>query len=241
MKKLPKLLVLVLLTLFFSQCSETVDTLIDIAPEAITVTDADGNTYRTITIGSQVWMLENLKTTKFNDGTPITEYLSGEHWNKENRTFPFYQWASTDDLNNVIDGDLPEDYYGMMYNHAAIESGKLAPEGWRIPTEQDWRILKNYIANDGYLGSEGDALKSSSGWSDHSGNGIDAYEFKGLPNGYVDSNGTPKANTLICTWATSDHNSSQFTRKVINLFDQSEILFFDQSILLGAGVRCIKE
>lgn len=239
MKKPIQLLLFVFCAFIISSCTKDDDYLNE---EAVnTVTDVDGNTYRTLKIGNQTWMLENLKTTKFNDGTPIEEYSANEHWNKNNRTHPFYQWASTSDLNDVVAEELPRDYYGVMYNHAAIETGKLAPIGWRVPTEQDWIELKNFITSDGHAGNEGNALKSSSGWSTSSGNGIDVYGFKGLPNGYVDAFGTPKVDGIICTWATSDTDASQLKRRVINLFDDTEILFLDQSILLGAGIRCIKE
>jgi len=219
MKNFLKLSTLILLTILFSQCAEENNETILEDTVSTTVIDVDGNVYETVTIGNQTWMLENLKTTTFNDGTPITEYANGDHWNKENRTFPFFQWASTSDLNNAVDKELPEDYYGAMYNHAAIESGKLAPEGWRIPTEQDWVQLRNFLASNGHQGSEGLALKSSSGWVDSVGNGLNAFEFNGLPNGYVDSFGTPKVDGIICTWATSDFNPTTFRRRKFRFFD----------------------
>ncbi len=203
----------------------------------VAAVDEDGNLYTTITLGSQTWILENLKTTTFNDGEVIPEYMSGDNWNSE----PFYQWASTLDLNNAVDGDIPFDYYGAMYNDATIDSGKLAPTGWRIPSEQDFIDLESFIGNNGQSGNEGTVLKSSSGWVSSIGNGTDLFGFKGLPNGYVDSNGTAKVDGVICTWATSDVNTTNQTRRIINLFDENSILFFDQSILLGAGIRCIKE
>ncbi|MFY0603414.1 MAG: fibrobacter succinogenes major paralogous domain-containing protein [Flavobacteriaceae bacterium] len=237
MKKIIQTSIFICFVILISSCGEEES----ITPEIDNrLVDVDGNTYNTLKIGNQTWMLENLKVTSFNDGTLITEYTSSENWNKENRTFPFYQWASTSDLNNTVVEELPTDYYGMMYNHAAIQSGKLAPTGWRIPTEQDWIELKNFMASDGHTGNEAAALKSISGWSSFSGNGIDAYGFNGLPNGYVDSNGTPKVDGIICTWATSNYDASQQTRRIINLFDESKILFLNQSILLGAGIRCVK-
>lgn len=241
MKKRINLSALLLFTLLLIQCNEydNDDTVLEQEPAAITVTDADGNVYRTITIGNQTWMLENLKTTKFNDGTSITEYPEGEHWNKDARSFPFYQWASTADLNNDVDEDLPFDFYGAMYNHAAIESGKLAPEGWRIPTQQDFEILKNFIASQGYADREGEALKSISGWNEFSGNGLDALGFNALPGGYVDAFGTPKADSIIGTWATSDYNAEEHNRVILSLHQQ-EMEILDQSILIGASIRCIK-
>lgn len=241
MKKLINLSALLLLALFFIQCDEDYDTALEQEPESITVTDADGNVYRTIIIGNQTWMLENLKTTKFNDGTSIPEYdfTSDENWNKDVNTFPFFQWASTSDLTNSVDENLPTDYYGAMYNHAAIESGKLAPEGWRVPTQQDFEILKNFIANQGYANREGVALKSATGWSEFSGNGLDVFGFNALPGGYVDVFGTPKADSVIGTWATSDFDPVQRRRMILSLH-QEEMEILDQSILLGSSIRCIK-
>jgi uncharacterized protein (TIGR02145 family) len=207
----------------------------------VAATDEDGNLYTTITLGSQTWMLENLKTTTFNDGELIPEYMSGDDWYNGANPTPFYQWASTLDLSDAVEGDIPFDYYGAMYNDATIASGKLAPTDWRIPSEQDFIDLESFIGNNGQSGNQGTALKSSSGWASSIGNGTDLFGFKGLPNGYVDSNGTPKVDGVICTWATSDANTTNQTRRIINLFNENPILFVDQSILLGAGIRCIKE
>lgn len=211
---------------------------------AETVTDADGNVYNTITLGNQTWMLENLKTTKFNDGTPITEYTfetHGSDWFNLNTPEMLYQWAGTADLNNLYDNELPFDFYGAMYNHLTIESGKLAPEGWRIPTEQDFIELRDFIANDGHAGNEATVLKSTNGWHSTSGNGTDLYGFTGLPNGYVNAFGGATGSETICTWATADIDETSSTRIVVNLFDQAEILFEYQAFALGNGIRCIKE
>ncbi|MGB6269339.1 MAG: fibrobacter succinogenes major paralogous domain-containing protein [Olleya sp.] len=162
-----------------------------------TVTDADGNEYNTIRMGDQIWMLENLKTTTYNDGTPITFYqfdIHGNNWAATGGQFTntgFYQWADTSDLSNIVDEELAFDAYGAMYNHFAIESGKLAPEGWRIPTEADFIELENFLANDGNTGNEATVLKSETGWNDSSENGTNAYGFNALPNGYINALGGP--------------------------------------------------
>ncbi|WP_299224720.1 FISUMP domain-containing protein [uncultured Psychroserpens sp.] len=243
MKKLTQCFILILLAVFSAQCSDDYNDSDTEAPQ-LTVTDADGNIYNTITIGNQTWMLENLKTTKYNDGTPITAYTfatHGNNWLNFNTPEALYQWANTSDLNNVFDEELPFDYYGAMYNHLAIESGKLAPDGWRIPTVQDFVELQNYIANNGNSGNEATALKSKLGWLSSSGNGTDLYNFKGLPNGYVNTLGGPTASELISTWATIDFNSVDQTRKMVSLFDEATILYIDNSIKIGAAIRCIKE
>ena len=137
------------------------------------VTDADDNMYNTIKLGNQTWMLENLKTTSFNDGTPITEYtfkIHGSSWLNLNKPEMLYQWADTGDLNTVSDINLPYDFYGAMYNHLAIESGKLAPKGWKIPSVQDFKELESFLAANGYAGKEAETLKTATGWIPSSGN-----------------------------------------------------------------------
>lgn len=241
MTRLLKLSILTLSAFVFMNCSGDDDN--NAAPEPTTVTDADGNVYNTIVIGNQTWMLENLKTTTYNDGTPITQYTfatNGNNWGSLNNQEEFYQWANTDDLNDAVDFDMPFDYYGAMYNHFAIESGKLAPEGWRIPTTQDFIALENYLSANGYAGMEATALKSDSGWLPSIGSGTDAIGFKGLPNGYVSVPGTPTFSEGICTWGTLDVNTTNSTRTAIQLFDEDTILYSNNAIQIGVGIRCIK-
>ncbi len=235
LKLLTKLIVSIILAFIAFGCADEKT----IEPE--TLTDADGNIYNTITLGEQVWMLENLKTTKFNDGTPITAYTFGNDWHNGNTPTAYYEWPETSDLNNVVDEELPFDYYGAMYNHFAIESGKLAPQGWRIPTEADFIALENHLASLGYDGNEATVLKSESGWLPSSGSGTNDVGFNGLPNGYINAFGGATLAEGICTWATTDLNSTNGTRRLVQLFDQDEIFYSDNAIQIGAGIRCIKE
>jgi uncharacterized protein (TIGR02145 family) len=239
-----KIFFLILLISTLISCNKD-DNQVITEPE-LTVIDIDGNVYQTITVGNQIWMLENLKTTTYNDGTPITQYESnihGNNWCPTGSMFNgegFYQWAETNLDISQFDEALPFDYFGAMYNHFAIESGKLAPEGWRIPTNQDFIELENYLTNIGQSGTEGEALKTTTGWPEIIGNGTDAIGFRGLPNGYVNSVGGTIGG-IICTWATSDVNEENTYRTVINLFDSPTIIFENNAIQIGAGIRCIKE
>lgn len=240
MKKFLYLILAVTLLFFSCKKSEELP-----AETPLTVTDADGNVYGTIKIGNQIWMKENLKTTKYNDGTPITKFsfaVHGNDWLNFNNPRAFYQWADTNDFSNIYPNPLPFDYYGAMYNHLAIESGKLAPSGWRIPTTQDFIILKNYLASNGYANQEALALKSTNGWTTSSRNGTDAIGFKGLPNGYVNALGTPTLAEGICTWATSDYSpTAGGGRTLVQLYNQDTIIILSNPIEIGAGIRCIKE
>ena len=241
MKNAIKLLGVLMITIFIFGCSEDDDT----TTPVLTVTDADGNIYNTIQIGNQIWMLENLKTTKFNDGTPINEWLFGMDWGSLSGQQPLFQWASTADLNNIYPEVLPSDYYGAMYNHFAIQNGNLAPVGWKIPSEQDFIDLENYLNNNGHSGNVATALKSTIGWTSFSGSGTNAIGFNGLPNGYIAAGGTATGSETICSWGTSDIGTgpinSSLNRKWVQLFDQSNIVYSDTSIVLGVAIRCIKE
>jgi uncharacterized protein (TIGR02145 family) len=108
-----------------------------------TVSDVDGNTYQTIQIGTQIWMAENLKTTKYNDETSIPNVTDATEW--LNLTTPGYCWYN----NDAATYKTP---YGAMYNWYAVNTGKLCPAGWHVPSEPEFYVL------DDYLGSEGDSV-----------------------------------------------------------------------------------
>jgi uncharacterized protein (TIGR02145 family) len=105
-----------------------------------TIKDTDGNVYTTVKIGNQVWMVDNLKTTRYNDGTPISSITDGYKWGI--RSEPRYCWYS---LNTST-----KEEYGALYNWYAINTGKLAPKGWHVPTDAEWTELENYLIANGY-------------------------------------------------------------------------------------------
>lgn len=108
--------------------------------EITTVTDIDGNVYNTVKIGGQIWTVENLKVTKYNDGTPIYFAKENSNWEhcKDRGAYCFYPLYYKEDERN-------EFKYGALYNWYAVNSGKLAPKGWHVPTEEEWKQLLSYI------------------------------------------------------------------------------------------------
>lgn len=105
-----------------------------------TMSDIEGNIYKTVTIDGQTWMAENLKTTKYNDGTNIPNIKDNYEW--YNLTTGAYCNYDNEESNAEI--------YGRLYNFYAVKTGKIAPEGWRIPTTKDLTILKQYLIANGY-------------------------------------------------------------------------------------------
>lgn len=244
MNKLINLLFLIFLGLGLISCNKDDDNTDSQNPD-ITLTDADGNVYETITLGNQVWMAENLKTTRFNDGSPITEY---RHFNPNQSTFDWFetsnprelfQWAFTEDLNNLYPEDLPIDFYGAHYNNEAIQSGKLAIDGWRLPTVQDFEELISFLGSEGHTGNEATVLKSTTGWIFE--NGTDLYGFTVKPAGNTIIGGTPDFPELLARLSTSNSNPVLNERTVAFFGDNGEILFEDIDVRNGFSIRYIKE
>ena len=103
------------------------------------VTDVDGNVYATVSIGTQVWMVENLKATHYRDGSDIPYESDDTVWST--LTTGGYCWYNNDSTNKST--------YGALYNfHAVIDSRCLCPEGWHIPTEFEWLALEAYLGGE---------------------------------------------------------------------------------------------
>ncbi|MDA3882114.1 MAG: FISUMP domain-containing protein [Bacteroidales bacterium] len=105
------------------------------------VTDIEDNIYSTIDIGSQTWMTQNLRTTKFNDGSNIEHITNNTIW--DNTFTDAYCWPH----NNF---DVYAETQGALYNWFAVETDKLCPDGWHVPTNNDWNILFDYLIENGY-------------------------------------------------------------------------------------------
>ena len=167
----------------------------DTSQYAGTVTDIDDNVYQTIKIGNQVWTVENLRTTRYNDGTPIPHVTGNSEW--ENLNTPGYSYYDNDSISNA-------EKYGALYNWYAVDTKKLAPPGWHVPTDAEWTELEDYLIANGYnwdgttSGNKiAKSLASQTDWSSSSyegniGNDLsknNASGFSALPGGARDSSG----------------------------------------------------
>lgn len=210
-----------------------------------TVTDIDGNIYHTVTIGKQVWMVENLKVTRYNDGETIPNIVDNDEWSK------LTIGAYCNNNNN-------ESYwstYGRLYNRYAVVSGKLCPKGWHVPTDDDWQILFDYLTENGYgySGSGSDIAKSMAsnvGWTlkgepGSAGNDIESNNgsgFSGLPGGCRWGDGTFTTVGYFGRWwiFTSDSNTDE---KLQGLIYNSGYVGKITGGKGGGGysVRCVKD
>ena len=153
------------------------------------LTDVDGNTYQTITIGDQVWMAENLRVTRYRDSTLIPHVTEDTAW--RDLTSGAYCNYDNDQANGAT--------YGHLYNwHAVDDSRGLAPEGWHVPTDADWQQLERSLEmsavdadqygyrdtrnDDGTFKRIGDKLKDADLWIIRR-LGTNSSEFSALPGG----------------------------------------------------------
>jgi uncharacterized protein (TIGR02145 family) len=209
------------------------------------VTDIDGNVYNTVTIGTQTWMTGNLKTTKYNDGVSIPLISDNLAWDE--RTTGAYCWYNNDPTAN-------ENLYGKLYNWYTVNTGKLCPTGWHVPTDAEWVTLKNYLTNNGYgfEGSGSDIAKSMSAktaWAtspyvgspgnDPSSNNSSG--FSALPGGYRSGPGSFNGiGEDGYWWSASEYNSTDALYRYLQ--NSGTVIFGDNRIkVIGYSVRCMKD
>ncbi|MCB9075004.1 MAG: fibrobacter succinogenes major paralogous domain-containing protein [Chitinophagales bacterium] len=173
------------------------------------VTDIEGNKYATIQIGYQIWMAENLRTTKYNDGTAIPNVTDNTAW--KNLTTGAYTVYNFSPENEAI--------YGKLYNWYAVNTGKLCPQGWHIPTEAEWTQLNTYLGSNAgkKMKSTGYKIDSTGLW-EYGGNyeGTNESGFTGLPGGYRSNSGSFYLNgSYGFFWSsteTGNKNNSKWLR-----------------------------
>lgn len=218
-----------------------------------TLTDQEGNVYKTIVIGTQTWMAENLKVTKYNDNTEIPNVTDGTAWDMITcGAYCNYE----NDANNVST-------FGRLYNWKAVYTGKLAPLGWHVPTDTDWYSLINYLIANGYnydgttsYNLLAKSVASSSSWMDSESIGTVGNDkasnnksgFTGMPGGMRNFQGKYGGAGGVCYWwsSTTDGRYSTDGSSIyaffIGLTNNGIVLSADYlDKIRGLSVRCIKD
>jgi len=195
-----------------------------------TVTDIDGNVYHTITIGTQVWMVENLKTTKLNDGTPIPLVVADTDWYP--KITPGYCW-----YNNDI---AYKNTYGALYNWYIISTGQLAPIGWHVPTDAEWTTLSTYLGGESGAGGK---LKETgtTHWKSPNEGATNETGFTALPGGIRDYEESFCCNGEEGFWWSSSESGSDYAWSLGMYNDFYGVVSYDIDKYIGLSVRCIKD
>jgi|GEM_PF-1671826 len=195
-----------------------------------TITDIDGNVYKTVRIGVQTWMAENLKTSRLNNGESIQKIEDSSKWTNSASA---WCWYNNDSLYNNA--------YGALYNWPAIKTGKVCPVGWHVPTNNEWNFLPVYLGGVDIAGKkmkEADTShwKSPNEFSDNSSN------FTGLPGGFRNSAGDYSSIRESGYFWTATEFDTQYARYRLLQYDNS-ILNDSHEYEKGSGfsVRCVKD
>jgi uncharacterized protein (TIGR02145 family) len=192
--------------------------------------DYQGNVYEVVTIGTQVWMAENLKVTKFNNGDDIPFVTDPTSWS--NLTSPGYCWyVNTSETNE----------YGALYNWYTVNSGNLCPTGWHVPSDVEWTTLTNYLGGTSVAGGK---LKETGTehWMSPNTGATNETGFTALPGGCRDSNGV---YTYMSTggfyWSTTPVGvSTRAWYRYLN-YNEATISRLNNNKNTGYSVRCIKD
>ncbi|NDB34622.1 MAG: hypothetical protein EB023_04615 [Flavobacteriia bacterium] len=189
------------------------------------VSDIDGNSYKAVGIGKQIWMAEDLKVTKFRNGDSIPRIQSVIDWEI---AYQSYQPACC-----YFDNDPSK---GMLYNWYALNDPRgLAPEGWHVPTDDEWRTLEKKLKED-----QGTKMKNTSGWN-NSGNGDNSSGFAGLPRGYRYNEGYYyKFGEEGFYWTSTESGSLNAWNRSLK-FDSPQLLRGNYNKNGGFSIRCMKD
>ena len=190
--------------------------------------DIDGNIYHTVTIGTQVWMVENLKTTKYRNGDLISYVTDGSEWKYLiNGAYSNYN----NDTNNALN-------YGRLYNWYVLnDSRNIAPTGWHVATDADWTTLTSFLGGTNIAGKK---LKSETSWNSN-GNGSDDFGFSAFPGGYRNKNGVFEFIDSFGYWWSSTENNSSYAWSR-SIYCDSNDYYRNNSIKnSGFSVRCVKD
>lgn len=214
---------------FISSCKDDDELVIK---EGEGVDDVDGNSYETVIIGSQEWMAENLKTTKYNDGVAIPNVTNLTTW--FDISTPAYCW-----YNNQSSNKAP---YGALYNWYVVNSEKLCPNGWHVPTDQEWKVLTDALGGEGVAGGK---LKEegTDHWESPNVGATNFAIFNARPGGYTHT--SPEAFNNIeqngFWWTSTEFGTDRAYARAMFYHNETVATTFDYLKQQGLSMRCVKD
>ena len=193
--------------------------------------DRQNNSYTTQKIGNQEWMTENLRTTVFNDGSAIPFISGNKAWvETTNPAFCFYE--------NKVEN---RHTFGLLYNFYTIESNKICPVGWHVPTEIDWLELICFVGDEQIAGMY---LKSELLWNEN-GAGLNSFKFNALPGGGRKYTGVYDDLLKYGSWWSSTEeialeNKSDYALSFQMIYWNSNVIAWINKKQEGYSIRCVK-
>ena len=195
-----------------------------------TVTDIDGNVYKTVKIGNQWWMAENLKVTKYKDGSAIPNVTKGTLWNG----------LTTGAYCNYDNKESNVATYGRLYNWYAINTGNLCPTGWHVPTDAEWTTLIDYLGGTSVAGGK---LKETgtTHWNSPNTGATNETGFTALPGGYRGINGAFFSIGYYGYWCSATESNANYAWYRYMDYNYSLVYRSISNKQYGFSVRCLRD
>ena len=205
----------------------------------------DGHTYAVVPIGDQCWFAENLRTTSYRNGDTLETDLSDMAWSNatsgSTSTYGAGSSACLDDAPGLdaCDDTLSLEATGRLYNWYAVNDERgLCPAGWHVPSHEEWQELECYLTTQVPTGTEGNAIKTSSGWY-NGGNGTDQFGFSGKPAGRRNTNGDfGFAGKYSYWWSSTSEGEGAWFRFLYYI--NSDVQSASGDADFGFSVRCLQ-
>jgi uncharacterized protein (TIGR02145 family) len=197
--------------------------------------DVSGNSYKTVYIGTQHWMAENLRTSKYNDGTSLTNIQNDNQW-----------WNCLSGAwSNYLNSSENDTIYGKLYNWYVMDktyngNRNVCPTGWHIPTENEWWQLSNSL---GGFSLAGGAMKENSlnYWSQPNKGASNSSLFRAVPSGFRFDNGSFSSISNSAVWWTSTEFDICNYKVFYLLYNQSDLNNGRNDKRTGNAIRCVKD
>ena len=196
-----------------------------------TLTDKDGNYYDTLTIGTQTWMIADLKTTRYNDSTSIPYVSDNAEW--INLITPALCYYENDIVNKTT--------YGNLYNWYVVETCKICPVGWHVPSNAEWLILINYLGGESVAGGKLKEIGITH-WLTPNAGANNESGFTALPSGNrIGVDGSfYSLGTYACYWSSDPSGNTQALNRVL-VFDGTNFRIGFDNKTAGFSIRCVKD
>ena len=202
-----------------------------INPDFFKVSDVDGNTYNVVIIDTKVWMAENLKTTRYNDGTPILLVTDSNEW--INLSSPAYCWYDNDSATYAST-------FGAMYNWYTAHTGDLCPAGWHVPDDSEWNALIDHLGGEDLAGGK---LKETgtTHWSSPNTGASNESSFTALPSGFRSAvSGDFKSVGEVGGWWSATGNEDAVGNGWSTYYLDTKV-YHEGYKRMGSAVRCVKD
>lgn len=189
------------------------------------VMDVDGNNYKTVILGKQEWMMDNLKVTKYRNGNPIPHIQDSTVWNAwNNGAFVFYK---------------NDTKHGVLYNWMAVtEQRGICPTGWHVPTNVEWDTLAKFLGGNEVAGGK---MKARFHWETPNEAATNESSFHALPKGMYGINGSfNNIGKNAYWWSASENDKNSAWGREVG-FNESGLYAGHGDKRDGLSVRCLKD